>query len=68
ALALTAECQEIIITTTQTVQTPDPSNMKNPQSDMGVSNRGSVSAAPDPGNFNASAAPLTRVTIPTGGL
>lgn len=66
ALMLTAECQQIIITTTQTVTTPDPKNMKDPAADTGVSDRGSVSAMPNPGNFNGGAAPLTRVTI-TGG-
>lgn len=68
ALVLQAECQEIIITETQTVQTPNPADLKNPQADAGVSNRGSVSPLPNPGNFNAGAAPPTRVTIDTSNL
>lgn len=66
ALMLVAECQQIIITTTQTVTTPDPKNMKNPASDTGISDRGSTSAIPNPGNFNAAAAPPTRVIINGG--
>lgn len=62
ALLLVAECQQIIIAATQTVTTPDTKNMKDPQSNTGVSNRGSLSAQPDPGNFNASAAPDTRAS------
>ena len=65
ALMLVAECQQIIIVTTQTVTTPNPKNMQNPAADTGVSDRGSVSAIPNPGNFNAGAAPPTRVTIDT---
>lgn len=58
ALLLVAECQQIIIAATQTVTTPDPKNMKSPQSNTGVSDRGSISATPDPGNYNSSASPV----------
>ena len=68
ALDLTAQCQEIIIASTQTVSTPEAKNMANPQSDAGVSNRGSVSATTNPGNFNAAAAPATRFDPQTSAL
>ncbi len=46
ALALTVECQEIIIANTQTVQggTGDPKNMTDPVNNAGVTDRGTTNA------------------------
>lgn len=48
ALALTVECQEIIIANTQTVQggTGDPKNMTDPVNNAGVTDRGTTTAQP----------------------
>ncbi len=61
SLMLTAECQEIILVSTQTVTTPDATNMANPQSNSGVTSRGTQSAITNPSDYNASASPIQSV-------
>lgn len=52
---LDVECQEILITTTQTVTVPPASSMKNPQNNAATSNAGAQSLQPG-GSFNSAAA------------
>lgn len=55
AMIITAELQEILIATTQTVTTPDSTNMANPSNNAGDVSRGSQNLVSDPPNFNSSA-------------
>lgn len=57
AMVLVIECKEVIIATTQTVSVGASSNMANPQVNGATQQIGTVSATPNPGQFNASAVP-----------